>query len=179
MPLRDKQTLPQPEEENAVIPCVNDASNAGKPRKIFLRNLPEIQQRLKPFMVEIERVKLVEYSGVDASNRASETSPNNLDFKEGTSTRWTFDEFQYLEFELFLTSRTKSTFISRPAFANSPSARIFAVIRSSATIYRALVWRNNASSFRLDWFANNSNNSQFTSSYLKAIYGIKHTIVRR
>ena len=184
MALKDRQKLARSEAATAWIPMVSDNTKKGKPRRIFLPKLAKAQKRVNPFVfTQVQRVPLIEYSGVDAANRASQTASNDLAIKEET-TRHSFDDDYYMfEIEVVTDSFTGSPFapplfISAARFNASSSTDRIICNQISGVILT--VWRENSNSFRINWSLSNGNvRSQLTGLYFKSIHGHKLAISRK
>ena len=93
MALKDRQKLTQSEAATAWIPMVSDNTKKGQPRRIFLPKLAKAQQRVNPFVfTDVQRVPLIEYSGVDASESSKpQTAANDLAL-DADGDRYSFDD---------------------------------------------------------------------------------------
>ena len=171
-PTKDRTTLPQANEDTALVPAVSDGTNAGKPRKMTFPRLAAAQQRVNPFEMTTERVLLVEYSGVDAANRASETADSSLIAGES------FDDGYYL-FEIvyhYIVPERKdySILVSEPTF-NATDANTHILWHTNPTPINVSLWRSGASTFRVYGYNAHadvmSDSPQTSNLFLKAIYG--------
>ena len=174
--------LSQSEEATALIGLVADGTVEGDFRYITIAGLAAVQQREVPVGINIERVRLVQYTGVDANNRAvissgSNVNHNNLAIKQG-AIRHNFND-GYSAIEVHFRQKYSSssgasgdwiTEIPIEAF-NAPASptdhRPTFIERNAgdATIYRA-----SDTSFAI------YDLSQSATYFLRAIYGLKYVV---
>ena len=178
-PTKDRDTLPEADEDTALIPAVSDGTNAGKPRKMTFAQLAAAQQRRNPLEMTTERVLLVEYTGADTANRASETADNSLIAGES------FDDGYYL-FEIVYHYAPSgindySILVSEPTF-NATDANNQSIWWSNSTPRNFTLWRSGASTFRVYGYNAHpdvmSDSPQASTLFLKAIYGHKLNLQR-
>ena len=174
--------LSKSEEATALIGCVSDGTPEGAFRYLTIAGLAAVQHREVPVGIKIARVGLVEYTGVDANNRAvissgANVTHNPLAIKEG-ATRHSFND-GYSAIEVHFRQKYSSssgasgdwiTLIPIAAF-NAPASptdhRLTFIERNGgdASIYRA-----SDTSFAI------YDMSQSATYFLRAIYGLKYTV---
>ena len=173
--LRNEPTLQQSDEPTAIMPVVNDNTNAGKPRKITPAiQLAAAQQRVRPVGIELQKIPLVEYSG-GGDHPSDDGSANNLDIRTG-SDRHSFDDgYVAFEFALVANNNDGDLIHAVPASVfNKPLPLNFVTaggIASPRRLYSYIIERVSATSFVLYASA-----GQASSRFFKGIYGIRETI---
>ena len=158
--------LEREKESTALIGLLADETASENGRQISIANLAIAQQRERPLSLDIERVLLVSYTGVDANNRAVD---DNATFNELDTGTWN-DGFHEIEV-YWRTSIAGNVghFIDRipislfSAFNNPAEPRI----EIQGHLGDRTITRSSDNSFIL------SRLSQSASRYISAIYGVK------
>ena len=130
-----------------------------------------IQQAVNPNRIKYETIQIASYG---PGNFASDTQTNLLDIKEG-ATRWTWDDFVSLDFEVAgdRAERYSESPISLPTWkATRINNQLNLDFRN-----RFSVWWVNASGFRIGFISDHTFATQTANTiFLKAIYGTRMTI---
>ena len=177
MGLKDKLTLSENQEGEAIIVVVSNATPTGKPRSLLLSRMRAIQERLNPYVIRPRRFLLASY---DLNKLASTTAANNLDIKEGT-TRHSFND-GYLSYEFHYRRGDDLNKVKVSAPTWNANTRVILEYYSSNGTYFVHVWRNSANSFRIFIERNGSSTSQsqnVSNGYLEAIYGERLIVERQ
>ena len=177
-------TLERSKEATALIGFVTDATVEGDFAYGTIAELAAMQQRQAPESLSIQRVLLVQYTGVNTANRAERSSGNNinandLDIREG-ATRHSFDD-DYFAIEVHFRQKYSSssgangdwtTIIPIEAF-NAPASQTDH--RSAFTNWNgrdASIYRVSDTSFAVYDF----DQVPQTNNFLRAIYGLKWVV---
>ena len=177
MALKDKLTLPENLEGEAIIVVVSNATPTGKPRSLLLSRMREIQERLNPYVIRPQRFLLASY---DLNDLASTTAANNLAIKEGRTRHSFNDGYQSFELHYRRGNDLNKAKVSAPTW--NANTRVILEYYSSNGTHLIHVWRNSANSFRIFIERNGSSTSRPQSKangYLEAIYGEKLIVERR
>ena len=164
--LKDLQKLERKYEEEALLSVTGGDTDTDEEFNTTISGLVDAQQRRNAFTLVLERVKLVEFTGADAENRADEDTPNALGFKESTI-RHSFDDgYESISIEVRTGSNNRLDSIMIPIDTWNDSSEVDPV--GKAVRYHDLaLWKVSNTAFRLD-------GSQSNTTFLKAIYGHRY-----
>ena len=185
--LRDKDRLLNTADNTAYMVVSSNNTKTAKPRKLYLRDLPEIKRRVSPVSLSLKRELLVSFTGDTPANRASTSQANNLDFSDGT-TRFSFDDYEKIETVVETGVSTSFPYhysswgwkngeiteeFSVGAFKESDSSTpilITSLLQANnpSRFANMGIWYVSATSFRIT-----TSHGQNIRYFLKAIYGLK------
>ena len=170
------------EEATLLIGLVSDGTPEGDFRYLTIAGFAAAQQREAPLTLNTERVRLVQYTGVNAANRAvissgNNVTHNNLAIKEST-TRHNFNDGYYAIEVHFRQKYSSSSGVNGDWITEIP-IEVFNAPESPTDHRPAFIERNagDATIYRAsDTSFAVYDLSQTTHYFLRAIYGLKYTI---
>lgn len=175
------EELSESEEATAVIAGSGDETDDDEGVKTTIAKLASMQQRRKPQKIQLQRVELVSYSGVDTANRpvlssTSRLHPNSLAIKEGVEYHNFSDGYDEIEVHFLDKSQSSNnaTFIDTIPIhlfnlatePDDPEVRIAKTFQTNARILRV-----SDTSFAI------YDLPQSDTFFLHAIYGLRPQIV--
>ena len=101
--LKDVDILDVSEELGAFLAVIPNLGTGNVHKQSIVQNAASLN-RLTPFPITTQRVPLIEFTGADADNRASDDTPNSLDFRQGRIRHSFADGYQSLMVAVALAS---------------------------------------------------------------------------